>query len=127
MNLSQHAITIKSHTHLANAFLVENVVDFSDKNQGECCDGGDKVACQSLDQVVASCEVDLSETAVENEDQRSLLKELVERNVGVFSQHPMDYGHTKTVQHEIPLVDSKPFQLPYRKIPPSQWQDVRKL
>ena len=45
----------------------------------------------------------------------------------MFSQHPMDYGHTKIVQHEIPLVDSKPFRLPYRKIPTSQWQDVRKL
>lgn len=49
------------------------------------------------------------------------------RCVGEFFQHPMDYGHTKTVQHEIPLVDSKPFRLPYRKIPPSLWQEVRKL
>lgn len=39
----------------------------------------------------------------------------------------MDYGHTTTVQHEIPLVDPRPFRLPYRKIPPSQWQDVRRL
>uniref|UniRef100_A0AAV2IQS2 Uncharacterized protein n=1 Tax=Knipowitschia caucasica TaxID=637954 RepID=A0AAV2IQS2_KNICA len=42
-------------------------------------------------------------------------------------QHPTDYGHTTTVQHDIPLIDSKPFRLPYRKIPPSQWQDVRKM
>ena len=127
MNLSQYPITIRPHTHLAIVSLVDSVVDFSDKKQGTGHKGGDKETCLSLNQVVVSCGVDLSGAAVENEHQRSLLKELVERNVSVFSQHPMDYGHTKTVQHEIPLVDSKPFRLPYRKIPPSQWQDVRKL
>lgn len=43
MNLSQHAITIEPHTHLADVFLMENIMDFSDKKQGECCDGGGKV------------------------------------------------------------------------------------
>lgn len=39
----------------------------------------------------------------------------------------MDHTHTHTMQHEIPLVDSKAFRLPYRKIPPSQWQEMREL
>lgn len=125
--LSQRAITIRPHTHLANASLVKGVVDFSGQKQGECHGGGSKEACLSMDQAVACCGIDLSKTAVENEHQRSLLKGLLESNVKVFSQHPMDYGHTKTVQHEILLVDPKPFRLPYRKVPPSQWQDVRKL
>lgn len=81
------------------------------------------IACQ----VVASPKVDLSVAAVESECQRNLLKELVDKNMGVCSQHPFDYGHTKTVQHEIPLVDTKPFWLLYRKIPHSQWQDVRNV
>lgn len=51
----------------------------------------------------------------------------MEKNADIFSQHSMDIGHTKTVQHEIPLIDPKPFRLPYRKLPPSQWQDVRNL
>ena len=127
MNLSQHAITIKPRTHLANAHLVENVVEFPDKKASEHHNSESKEACLSLDQVVASGGVDVSEAAVENEHQRSLLKELVEKNASVFSQHSMDYGHTKTIKHEIPLVDSTPFRLPYRKIPNSQWQDVRKL
>lgn len=127
MNLSQRAITIRPHTHLANVSLVAGVVTFTDKEQSQCHNTGDTETCLSLDQVVASSTVDLSEAVVENECQHALLKDLVDRNVGVFSQHPLDYGHTKTVQHEIPLVDSKPFRLPYRKIPPSQWQDVRRL
>lgn len=127
MNLSQRAIIIRPHTHLANVSLVTGVVNFADKEQILCHNTGDKETCLSLDQVVASSKVDLSEAAVESECQRAHLKDLVDRNAGVFSQHPLDYGHTKTVQHEIPLVDSRPFWLPYRKIPPSQWQDVRRL
>ena len=76
---------------------------------------------------MASCSVDLSAAAVEDENQRALLKELLDKNACVFSQTPLDYGRTTTIQHEIPLVDSRPFRLPYRKIAPSQWQDVRQL
>ena len=48
MNLSQRGITIKPQTCLANAVLVNNVVEFSAKKQGEA---GKKEACLSLDQV----------------------------------------------------------------------------
>ncbi len=75
---------------------------------------------------MTSCEVDLSEAAVEVRTNCSTY-DLLDKNADVFSQHPLDYGHTTTVHHEIPLVDPRPFRLPYRKIPPSQWQDVRRL
>lgn len=32
MNLSQHAVTIKPNAHLSNAFLVDNVVEFPDRD-----------------------------------------------------------------------------------------------
>ncbi|KAL0161439.1 hypothetical protein M9458_045164 [Cirrhinus mrigala] len=124
MNLSQRVVTIKRHTNLASVVLVDKVVEFPDKKHDEAGNSG---ACLSLDQVVTSCEVDLSEAAVESEGQRTLLKDLLDKNADVFSQHPLDYGHTTTVQHEIPLVDPRPFRLPYRRIPPSQLQDVRRL
>ena len=124
MNLSQHDVTIRPHTHLANAVLVHNVLEFGDEKQGRA---GNKEACLSLGPVVTSGAVDLSELAVENENQRACLQELLDKDADVFSQHSLDYGHITTVQHEIPLVDSRPFRLPYRKTPPSQWQDVRQL
>jgi len=123
MNLSQRVIAIKRHTNLASAVLVDKVVEFPHRKHGEA---GNREACLSLDQIGSICGVDLSEAAVESEDQRVLLKDLLDKNADVFSQHPTDYGHTTTVQHEIPLVDPRPFRLPYRKIPPSQWQDVRR-
>lgn len=118
MNVSQRAITIKRQTPLAMAFLVEDIVEFTKEKQGEVNMVKDNEVCLSFGQVVTHCAVDLSEAAVEDERQRSHLRELVGNNTGVLSQYPMDYGHTKTIQHEIPLVDSKPFRLPYRKIPP---------
>lgn len=124
MNLSQQVITIKLHTRLASAVLVDKVVEFPDKKHGEA---GYRGACLSLDQVVTSCCVDLSEASVESEDQHPLLKDLLDGNADVFSQHSLDYGHTTTVQHEIPLVDPRPLRMPYHKIPFSQWQDVRRL
>ncbi|MEQ2281951.1 hypothetical protein AMECASPLE_035526 [Ameca splendens] len=78
---------IKPHIHLAN------VLDFLDKKQGKSHGSRSKETCLSLTQVISSCGVDLSEAAVEDEHQRSVLKELVDKNVDVFSRHPMDYGH----------------------------------
>lgn len=124
MNLSDRDIVIRPHTPLANAILVQQVVEFSDKSKVEARKGK---ACLSLDHVVQNSDFDLRGAAVETDEQRARLVELLNKNSSVFSQHPMDYGHTKTVKHEIPLVDSRPFRLPYRKIPPSQWQDVRRL
>lgn len=98
MNLFQHPVTIKPHTHLANVSLVEGVVDFSDKKQGKSHESRAKDTCLSLTQVIPSCGLDLSEAAVEDEHQHSIFKEVVDRNVDVFSHHTLDYGHTKTVQ-----------------------------
>ena len=54
---------------MANAFLVDHVVEFSDDKQSGCHSSGSKEACLSLDQVVANCKVDISEAAVKNQHQ----------------------------------------------------------
>ncbi|KAF7645580.1 hypothetical protein LDENG_00201740 [Lucifuga dentata] len=120
-------VDVMYHSHLANIFLVDNIHEFSEKKFEGPPNNQNNDASQSLVQVVTNCTVDLSEAAVENEHQRSLLKELLERNSGIFSQYSTDYGHTKTIQHEIPLVGPRPFRLPYCRIPPSQLGDVKKL
>ncbi|MEQ2159665.1 hypothetical protein GOODEAATRI_025346, partial [Goodea atripinnis] len=90
MNLSQHPVTIKPHTHLANVSLVDGVLDFSGKKQGKSHGSRSKETCLSLTQVISSSGVDLSEAAVEDEHQHCVLKELVDKNVDVFSRHPLD-------------------------------------
>ncbi len=92
MNLSQRVIRIKQHTSLASAVLVDRVVEFPEKKHGET---GNRGTCLSLDQVVTSCEVDLSEAAVESEDQHALLYDLLDKNadcvlstsLGLWSHH----------------------------------------
>ena len=145
MNLSTRPVLIKPHAHLADAFLCWDVLQGNNEKQhsqgSEQSDEERQVhrteteVCQSQGQVVhpnpeghtIPWRVDLSEAAVEGEEQRVRLRQLVEKNDNIFSQHSTDFGHTKTVQHEIPLIDARPFRLPYRKLPPAQWQEVRSL
>ncbi|KAL7833118.1 hypothetical protein SRHO_G00301360 [Serrasalmus rhombeus] len=70
--------------------------------------------------------LDLSNACFESENQYLQMMDVVKQNSDVFSKHHLDYGHTTVVKHEIPLVDPRHFWLPYRKIPPSQYQAVRK-
>ena len=43
----------------------------------------------------------------------------------MFSTGPTDLGYTRLVEHEINLTDDKPYREPYRRIPPSMFDDVR--
>ncbi|XP_058850828.1 uncharacterized protein LOC131699092 [Acipenser ruthenus] len=71
-------------------------------------------------------EMDLKEAAVLNQEQQEKLEELLRRNSDVFSVNQFDLGCTSAVKHEIPLIDNKPMRQPYRRIPPAQFQEVRR-
>ena len=43
----------------------------------------------------------------------------------MFSTGPTDLGYTKLVEHEITLTDDKPYREPYRRTPPSMFDEVR--
>ena len=43
----------------------------------------------------------------------------------MFSTGPTDLGYTRLVEHEINLTDDKPYRDPYRRIPPSMFDEVR--
>jgi hypothetical protein len=45
----------------------------------------------------------------------------------VFSTGPTDLGYTRLVEHEINLTDDKPYREPYRRIPPSMFDEVREM
>ncbi|XP_071501261.1 uncharacterized protein [Diadema antillarum] len=53
------------------------------------------------------------------------LQELLRRNADVFSQGLEDFGCTDTIVHEIPLIDLTPFRMPYRRIAPSDFKEVK--
>jgi hypothetical protein len=64
-----------------------------------------------------SCEVSLQ--------WKDKLVHIIEQYESIFSRHKMDCGEAKEFVHRIHLVDDKPFRLPYRRIPPSQYEKLR--
>ncbi len=55
------------------------------------------------------------------------LLQLIQRHQDVFSKHKLDCGTAKEFVHRINLSDNRPFRLPYRHVPPAQYQKLRKV
>lgn len=51
--------------------------------------------------------------------------ELLQKHTAVFSQGEGDLGCTTLVEHEIPLTDAVPVRQRYRRLPPSQYEQVK--
>ena len=122
INQTDDAVVLRTNTpvaKLAVANLVEGVsfdeqckVYVDQDAQPECDDTGP----------VAGLEMPKTElTEKERQDFENLLID----NKDVFSTGPKDFGRTDTITHDIPLVDETPFRLPYRRISPKDYGEVR--
>ena len=60
------------------------------------------------------------------EEHKQSIKETFEEFHDVFALNPMELGRTSLVQHNIKITDPKPFKERYRRIPPHQFEEVRK-
>lgn len=58
-------------------------------------------------------------------EQKSQLSVLLEKYSFVFATEDEDLGYADKVQHEIHLTDDVPVTQPYRRIPPTQYSEVR--
>lgn len=58
-------------------------------------------------------------------EQQDKLRAVLAKYVNVFAFDDDDLGHTDRVEHEINLVDDIPVNLPYRRIPPNQYTEVK--
>lgn len=58
-------------------------------------------------------------------EQKAQLALLLEKYSFVFATEDEDLGYTERVQHEIHLTDDIPVTQPYRRIPPTQYSEVR--
>ena len=68
--------------------------------------------------------IDLSQFPGTDEE-RCQVKHLLDRHRNVFAQSDDDLGCTKAVQHRIRTTDDVPVTMPYRRIPPTQLDEVR--
>lgn len=48
-------------------------------------------------------------------------------NEDVFSRHHLDCGEAKGFVHRIRLTDERPFRLPYRCVPPAEYQKLHQV
>lgn len=62
-----------------------------------------------------------------SEDCKRRLTDLILQYDDIFSRHHLDCGETKDFVHRIHLSDSRPFRLPYRRVPPSQYYKLRQV
>jgi len=77
-----------------------------------------KLNSLGLDKIdISSCEV--------SPFWKSQLVELIQKYEDVFSKDKLDCGHAKDFVHRIHLTDDRPFRLPYRRVPPGQYQKLR--
>ena len=60
------------------------------------------------------------------EQQQSSVRKLLEEYQHLFALNLKELGRTSLVQHEIRLNDKTPFKERYRRIPPHQYEEVRK-
>ncbi len=68
--------------------------------------------------------VDL-ETCEVSDFWKAKLCDLVLEYESIFSRHSLDCGEVKDFVHRIRLFDERPFRLPFRRVPPSQYQKLR--
>ena len=61
-----------------------------------------------------------------NQEQKLKLECLLKKHQKVFSKDDYDVGTVNAgIEHTIPTVDDRPVKVPYRRIPPNQWSEVR--
>uniref|UniRef100_A0AAV2IS10 ribonuclease H n=1 Tax=Knipowitschia caucasica TaxID=637954 RepID=A0AAV2IS10_KNICA len=74
-------------------------------------------------------ELGLSDIDVEScqvsTDYKTKLAELIVEYESIFSRDKLDYGKATGYQHRIRVLDEKPFRLPCRRIPPTQYEKLR--
>ncbi|KAJ8397943.1 hypothetical protein AAFF_G00432900 [Aldrovandia affinis] len=58
---------------------------------------------------------------------KSQLSGLIVPYEDIFSRHHLDCGEAKAFVHRIHLTDHRPFRLPFRRVPPSQYQKLRQV
>ncbi|CAL9689220.1 unnamed protein product [Knipowitschia caucasica] len=68
---------------------------------------------------VDSCEV--------SDGCKSNMTDLVLQYQDIFSRHHLDCGEARGFVHRIRLSDNRPFRLPYRRVPPSQYHKLRQV
>lgn len=125
-NVSLQDVWLQPHTSLGMLHIVQVMSSGCSVNIVEGC-SGEQVAIVQSAEMKATPPVDFSNMSwptlsVEQEHQ---VKMLLQSHSNVFSQGEGDIGCTTLVEHQIHLTDNVPIRQRYRRLPPSQYDQVK--
>ncbi|KAK0134254.1 Retrovirus-related Pol polyprotein from transposon opus [Merluccius polli] len=126
INVETREVWLPARMMLGTLFMVEQQISSQKVTFQEETDGSERVAVvQSLS--LEHNTLDLSSlswpTLAPHQEQHG--KALLQRYSTVFSQREGDVGCTDLIEHEIPLIDDTPVRQRYRRLPPSQYEQVK--
>ena len=84
----------------------------------------EKVPKEKLDKLFAK--LDLSGIENWETEEQKEVRDLIEEYAFLFALDDLDLGKTSVVKHSIKLTDETPFKERYRRIPPHQFEEVKK-
>lgn len=134
INTSDKSVLVRRNAKLADVFPCIALEDMDDTPTeiplASCslmtsatnveCSADNKLKSAGLAEIdLASCDV--------TEQCKDKLTELVVRYNDIFSRHHLDCGEAKGFVHRIHLSDQRPFRLPFRRVPPAQYQKLRQV
>ena len=136
INTSNRPVMLRRNAKLADVY---SCVALEDMDVGECSEV--PLVCSSQSAVPPTADADsvksrlqsvgLSNIDIEScevsEDCKRRMADLVLMYEDIFSCHHLDCGEAKGFVHRIHLSDSRPFRVPYRRVPPAQYQKLRQV
>ena len=137
-NVSGRTLKLKKGTNVAHVEASQIVSLFNDPlERGDVCEGiteditkGNQSEDLTKEKGKRRSKIleKLDLTGIESwtEQQQCSVKKLLEKYQHLFSLNLKELGKTSLVQHEIRLSNNTPFKERYRRIPPHQYEEVRK-
>ncbi|KAL7862550.1 hypothetical protein SRHO_G00139910 [Serrasalmus rhombeus] len=146
LNASSRPITIRRNAKLADVFTCLALEDMGG-SEGPLCSkvqitdcgqtvskGSDisrshensRIEVKEALKLVGLSDLDLEACDV-SETWKEKLADLVLKYEDIFSHHHLDCGEAKGFVHRIHLVDDKPFRLPFRRVPPAEYQKLKRV
>ena len=104
---------------LKNQGLESDELEFANSTNSE-----PKLTKERRDEIFSK--LDLTSYDDWTQDQRDVMNDTIESYHHIFAVEDLELGRTNLVKHEIKLTNYVPFEERYRRIPPHQYEEVRK-
>lgn len=134
INPGDKPVTLKRNAKIADVYPCIALEDVSSdgavstlKSSGQHVSGEQTLRSVSVSETLKQHgldNIDLESCDV-SDQWKGKMCDLVVSYEDIFSRHQLDCGEVKDFVHRIHLVDDRPFRLPYRRVPPAQYQKLR--